>query len=1179
MNNEFNLFEAPLSGISLVEASAGTGKTYNIASLFVRAILEKKLMPANILVLTYTEAATIELKTRLRKRLKESIAVLEGRDVEDEFLSRLRIVYDQDDLVHLKSALYHFDEAAVSTIHGFCQRLLKENNIAFNVSSEFEILSESNTFLQDVIDEYWRDFLRNDVSEFQKALIHFILSMGYTPDKLLERVRLISSKPYVTHVPEVRSLDVFKKDYLELKESFKTMKKIFFEEERKVGQALKGDALNGNRYRNRFDHFETVKYWISNTELPIQAPDKLFLFGSFMYNEGEGKKKGKEIPLLKTFLAVDLYIQNAAKFSEIEISWMMNASNLILEAFKKRKQEQELLTYDDLLLYVAEGVGKNELLASELRKQYPVALVDEFQDTDPVQYSIFKKIYTPDSNTALFMIGDPKQAIYSFRGADIFTYLQARNDAHNNQRYSLSNNYRSSKKLVEAINNLFSVSDKPFLIEQLSYTKAQFPAQKDTSRLNLKGSSGETAPLKFVQIDSEDSSVSATRAHIAETVCYEILDIIGGVLLDQGPVSQSDIAVLVRTHHQGQEIQDSLREHGIKSVVRSKESVFKTREASELYLILSSIFDPSFEDGIRAALATEAFGFSAGQILNLLDNESLWHNTYSKFLALHTVWREKGFSRMKEELLKLFDIELNYGKFFDAERRITNLYHLLELIEKTERERQFSPYGSLKYLKRKSKEDSGNNSIEEIIRLESDDKLVQIVTMHASKGLEFPVVLCPYLWEAISINDSALFSFHNGTEPTLDVGSKGEKRLKYRTKQLTEDLAERIRLTYVALTRAKSACIVFLFDGADSELSPLISLLEGEKTMKERIYDKLALSSAKYKSTHKKEENKLSSLISSLASTTPNIDFLESSKKNLVFDQAKEVEKIELKTLDFSRNDLQRYSRITSFSSLSEASKIDTIIDEKTGFDYDEILTSTHSEIESDFSIFSLPKGAKTGTLFHEIFENILFNDPATYDPVIEEKVLKHGFSEFWKPVLSKSIYDSVNHCLFDDMKLKDLTGKECIVEMEFHFPVTSIDSRSLIEIIRNQKSNDNYEAVSGFMKGFIDLTFIYKSKYYLLDYKSNFLGDTKYDYDQTSIKNEILHSNYDLQYYIYSVALHRILKNTIPDYSYEKHFGGAIYLFLRGIDSSIEKSGVFFDKPELAKINALDNLIRNGRS
>lgn len=1170
MNKEFNLFEAPISGISLVEAGAGTGKTYTIASLYIRIILEKGLMPSRILVLTYTEAATSELKSRLRARIKDCISVLSGKDSKDPFLQSIKSRYDSGKVEILKKALYQFDEASISTIHGFCQKLLKEESLVFGVSANFEILADEKIVLQDIVDSYWREFLIASESEFSKALIHFITYLGYSPDKLFERVRLLIGKPYVKSVPIIGSKDTFETIYDSLVKYFNVLCSTFRKEEEQILEILNGEVLNGSKYKNRDRYFREVKQWITVANLPIIPPERLYLFSSFM--NGEGKKKASVVPFLETHKASDNFLDIYEKLNKLEAFWLEEASGQIEKRYKEQKKEHDLLTYSDLLTVVEEGISKSDKgILKKLRTAFPVALIDEFQDTDPIQYSIFKQIYTSESGATLFMIGDPKQAIYSFRGADIFTYLKAKGDAFPDQRYSLSSNYRSSKSMIKAVNEFFQVSPSPFFIDGLHFSEAQFPDIKATGAAQLFEEDTSVPPLQFIHLHLNNESAEEVRTTISKSVSNEIAHLLtNSFLIEDRKVEQEDIAVLVRTHFQAKEIQESLREKGIKSIIKSKESVFKSQESDELFLILSAIIDPGFEDGVRAALATEALGFHSTQILELLSNEQAWSNVIVQFLELNRLWKERGFSRMSDKLGNNFSIEFNFGELLDSERRITNWNHLLELLGSYERDQQLRPQVLWNYFRAK-KEDENSGSDEELIRLENDEKLVQIVTMHSSKGLEYPIVICPYLWEGIDTDNDPLFFFHdlNG-DSFVDIGTEDTTRNENKGFQLQELLSERIRLTYVALTRSESACFVYLVEGKNFELSPIASLIQGREILKERLSDKLLLDTRKYKSIH---SGSVEWIVESIRkhSESSNWIFRDTISDQFFLEQLDLENNQQFKVEPFYRNSISSVRRITSFSSLT-SSKSTHALDGREGYDYDQILSSTQQEDINEVTIFSLPKGAKTGTLLHELFEQVVISKMENLDSVITEKLKSHGFDEKWKPVLEKLVRDTLDHFLLEKIQLNKLAPQQCLIEMEFHFPVSNISPNKILKIIRENDSTNESPSISGFMKGFIDLIFEEEGKYYILDYKSNFLGNFFQDYSQNHIKDEILHSSYDMQYHIYGVALHRMLKATLKEYKYEDHFGGVVYLFLRGIDTTQKGSGVYFHKPNKTSIEELDS-------
>ncbi|MBO6524427.1 MAG: exodeoxyribonuclease V subunit beta [Balneolaceae bacterium] len=1171
MAKKLNIFEAPLAGISLVEAGAGTGKTYNIASLYIRVILEKRLMPANILVLTFTNAATAELKSRLRQRIKDSIEAFQSGNSDDGFLSELTSRFDSSSIPILKKALYEFDEAEISTIHGFCQQLIRENALTFNISPQFEVLSDDSTLLQDEIDKFWRDFFHPSDSEFRKSIQLFVADEGLTPDKFRDYIQAKIKKNYSVLIPEAIETDELEIHFEEVREAFMRIKKVFDSEKAHLNSLYKSGTMNGNKYRATFpDYIKDFSQWLSSEIVPLKPFDKIHLFSG---SSKEWVNKGNTAPNFDFVELVNEYLETVEPFKQLSTSVIRSAIQSVIKNYELEKARLGVLTYDDLLQKVAELVlDQDSDVRGILRAKYPVALIDEFQDTDPIQYSIFKSVYSKSESTALFMIGDPKQAIYSFRGADIHTYIRAKEDAHSDQVYLLEDNYRSNPDMIQAVNKLFSKEKNIFQMEEIEFNPVNFPGSRDPVKAFLFKDSENIPPLQFLSLSPESNLVQDIREAVSESVAAEVAELLSGnYQIDGERVNSSDIAILVDNHSEATEMQRSLLDAGVKSILRSRNSVYKSNESKELYLILSAIAELTFEDHIRAALSTEAIGFTAGEILRVLEDESKWSGIYAHFQKLNKLWRSKGFSVMIEELRHVFSVEKNLAAYENAERRITNVQHIIELLRKADAEYQFAPSALLRYFRNKQSDSSSEND-EELVRLESDDDLVQIATIHASKGLEYPIVFCPFLWKGIKTTDEKPFSFYDSGVTYLDLGTEEAKRKEHRFKKIKDDLAEEIRLSYVALTRSKSACFVHFVNGSGSEFSSLSALAEGEKLVQQRLKDKLFNTPGIYKKLHPKESFRLNESINSLYNKdviSIRDGRIKTGRVELFKKKDQPIPPVQI----FSRKDLSKFPVITSFSALSgKLTESESTLDEY-AFDYDEIneseITSKSVEV---LSRFTLPKGAHTGTLLHTIFEEVEFDNPESFSPVVEQQLQRLGFEARWQQTVEKLIEDTVTHNLIDDFQLSGLNFKDYLVEMEFHFPVKNTSGQSLLDSIRNQVAIGSHSSVCGYMKGFIDLIFNHRDKYFILDYKSNYLGDTQEDYAPERLKQEIEHSNYDLQYHIYTLALHRFLGQNVEDYSYEKHFGGVIYLFLRGVNTDKKGSGVFFDKPDLKVIEELNS-------
>ena len=1158
MSKQLDVFEAPLSGISLVEASAGTGKTYNITSLYVRAILEKGLEPSQVLVMTYTEAATAELKSRLRTRLKDSLRAIQENDgKDDEFLQKLIDQNYEQAEKKLKTAIDHFDEASVFTIHGFCSRLLSEYSLQFGVSPNFELLTDHSELLQDCVDDYWRTFIRSADSDTNSSiLLNFLTDAGFGPDELQSVVNEILNHPNSKVIPDNYNLKKLYKEISQLEEKLQELKNIWSEEGEALFELYHSGNLNGRYFREgakKDQDWKNLKDLISSKKAKIAVSDRMSRFGSYMREKGGSKKF--TVPEFNIFNIIDEYIAIADHLRLLKPVFIKESIDSIKERFNEQKEISNLLTYNDLLESVESGLRNDSSgqLAARLSNKYPLALVDEFQDTDPIQYSIFRQIYFGRESVAVFMIGDPKQAIYGFRGADIFTYLEAKRDADKSQSYSLSDNYRSNSLMIKGINELFLQSDTPFLINGLSFKPANFPTHKNDGPY-LKRSNGEIVnSLQAITLNKEEyTSKTLLEEEIYSSVCDEILELVSGEYrFDDRNVEEKDIAILIRKGFQGEKIQEMLRRRGLKSVLKSRTSVFTTRESEDLFLVLKSLQSLSNEQGIRASLATELLGYSATDIQELLNNEKLWSATIQKFVLLKELWENQGIEPVIQKLIHLFDVQERFSVYTDAERRITNLMHLSELLGKAQVEQQVHGKALLKWFFQK-KQDTNTDTDAEQLRLESDEDLIQISTIHSSKGLQYPIVICPFLWDSgADIKKTDILKFHEDGKNYIDIsqGVSHSNREEYERLVEEQEMAEEVRLAYVALTRSVAANYIIVPNYNKVDQSPLATILKNKNDTNPSDFNSIESTLSKCKHIE----------------VRPPVKTCSGKKDN------KPKEPIVLQSAQLTRKDIFQYPRMLSYSSLSEGGKHDD-----SGHDYDELLSF---EQASTLTIdrYGFPRGANAGTCLHKIFEDISFESPVNLEQVVADNLDYYGFDDIWRTPVVKWVNNILDVNLGKpEVSLSSVKDEDVLKEMEFFFPVDNLRSDDLWNMIRGEKPlAEDLDYVSGYLKGFIDLIFRCEDRYFILDYKSNHLGDSPSDYSNENLKQAMLDAGYDLQYHIYTLALHRFLQKRISGYSYENNFGGIIYLFLRGVEKEKPGSGVFFDKPAMELIHHMDDYFK----
>ena len=1196
----FDLSESPLEGTNLIEASSGTGKTYTISGLFLRLLLERRLLINEILVVTFTVAATEELKVRIRNLLKEAIGAFSQEECKDEFLNKLlgKFSNPKENLKHLKEALREFDEAPIFTIHSFCQKMLKDHAFETGLLFDTELIAEEKVFRQEILDDFWR-------THFYKAsplFVNYALSQKFTQEKILDLVKSYSNKPELRIIPRVPLPDSTQKEK-EFHQAFQAARSIWLsskEEIRKILITHEGFKQNFKTKINElligFDYFLN-----SNGNNPV------FSQLGLLTTSGIQQTMTKTlIPPQHHFFDLCEVLQDRQKaLFQIYNQYLLGLKSSALDFFQKklseRKQRNNLQSFHDLLVKLRDALGGNEGedLVQAIRVKYQAALIDEFQDTDPIQYEIFRSIFK-NLKRILFLIGDPKQAIYSFRGADIFTYLQATNQV--DVIYTLKENWRSNPQLIEAVNTLFSQVENPFVFKEIQFTEAS-PAKNKTEEPFTINNKSEP-PLQLWFVDSRRmQSNSLTRGGFIkkqdgrELILKAVGNEIGYLLrlgkahksfIKQRPIKEQDIAVLVRTNREATLMQTTLSNLKIPSVLFTTENLFDSREAAELMQIIEGIVEPHNEVLVKTALTTDIIGVSGEKIEELINKEAEWVVWLNKFSEYQEIWRKSNFIRMFRYFLLQEEVRCRLLSFSDGERRLTNILHLAEVLHQEEIKSKLNMGGLLKWLWVQQNPDFPRLQ-EHQLRLENDENAVKVVTIHKSKGLEYPVVFCPFLWDSsrLSRQSKDIFIFHDGTELILDLGS--EMQEENRSLAEKEILGENLRLLYVALTRARNRCYAVWGRFNEAGSSAMAYLFHHpQKKDTENIVDVIETSFKNL--TDEQMKDALRKLGAKRAINLGEIPEPVTTEHLPIIEKKKE-----LSLRPFSGS-IDRTWKVSSFSSL---------VTEKPSFierhfysfpelpDYDQEM---HSEIIAEKElggIFAFPRGARAGSFMHNLFEHLDFTekDPAIINNLVAEKLRQYGFEESWQG----SVFDMVLKVLSVPLKpaqkeftLSAISMKDRISELEFYFPLKLISPEKLKNIFLKSKKGElsatlpeqienlHFSPGRGFMKGFIDLVFKFQDSFYLVDWKSNFLGTNIEDYCNENLTEVMEEKYYFLQYHLYTIALHQYLNKRIPGYLYEKHFGGVLYIFLRGIDPDKGPDfGIFQAKPSKELLTELrQNLI-----
>ena len=765
MSAQFDLQAAVLNpGVTLLEASAGTGKTYTLAGIFFRLITEHDLAPSQILVSTYTEAATAELRERIRSLLREGWLAAETGESEDEFLRdwfSAAHVTKETAKERLARALRNFDEAAIYTIHGFCRRMLQDRAFESGLVFNAELITDQTPLLRELADDFWRAHFYNG----DPAVTALALAENINAPSLASLLGQVVSHPLLRILPEA----------IPLEETFASVAEIFAElrakwpewREKVKSHLCAEDGWGRPRSCAEWEvSLELAEQCIQDPAAPVASYKEL---SEFCPEELQKGARVRRTPPEHPFFEL------CCRLQELRNALQAGIKTTFLDwarrELPRRKAAKNIITFDDLLtrlhdaLHSRSGAG----LAGLIRGKFRAALIDEFQDTDAIQEAIFRTLFR-DGTSWLFLIGDPKQAIYGFRGADVFTYLNAAAGA---PRFQLGTNYRSTTKLVEAVNTVFSQDSRAFVIDEINFTPVKAAGRADKNALNHGNGSEPPLHLWTWQTDKL-LTVKAAEDLLPRVVAAEAARMLSGKTLSAGQsLVPSDLAVLVVTNRQARLVQSAMNHLGIPSVLLTDETVFATNEARELHTLLAAIAEPSRETHLRAALATEAMGLTAGEIEALQLDEVQWERRLLQSQEHHEIWRDKGFITMFRRLLQEENIRATTLRHQDGERRLTNLLHLGELLHHASIERRLGPAALLAWFanQRGCAKPTGDNHE---LRLERDEAALQIATVHRSKGLEYSVVFCPFSWQKAELRKKEPVFFHDDSGDhnlILDLGS------------------------------------------------------------------------------------------------------------------------------------------------------------------------------------------------------------------------------------------------------------------------------------------------------------------------------------------------------------------------------------------------------------------------
>ncbi|MCC6714494.1 MAG: PD-(D/E)XK nuclease family protein, partial [Gammaproteobacteria bacterium] len=767
-------------------------------------------------------------------------------------------------------------------------------------------------------------------------------------------------------------------------------------------------------------------------------------------------------------------------------------------------------------------------------------------------------------------------------------YLKAREDARAS-RHTLDVNWRSTAPLIDAVNALYRHATSPFLTAGIEF-HAVHPAGRAPRPLLIDGREEVPFVLWFLarqaqgkpwtKQDAARLSAQATAAEIARLLRLAAGGRAG--FLDESgelvPLRGSDIAVLVRRHSQGRQIKEALAARAVNSAEQADDSVYDSEEAAELTHVLRAVENPGDDTRVRTALVTTLLGADAAVLHALSGQERDWEAVVLRFNEYHQLWREAGFFVMCRRLLEREGVPTRLLAMAEGARRMTNLLHLIELLQ-TQADGSGLGISQLVDWLREQRQRLPDRGEESQLRLESDEQLVQIVTVHRSKGLEFPIVFCPYLWDESlrgPVPPAPVF-YHDPADeraPTLqldagDEEARGQARLEARS--------ESLRLCYVALTRARHRCYATWGAISGAAASAPAWLMHRDRRAFPGDEDFFSW----FKSC---DDGELRADLQALQSAAPHAIAVSGPPAPDTGIAMPEAGVPRLPAARVFRGHIAAPWRTVSYTALLREGSGDRP-------DHD-AWASTPAAVEpiAADSIHAFPRGARAGSCLHAIFEYIDFRagEDTDWRPVVARELDRHGFAPQWVPVLLRMLADVLHTPLDGDrLCLARVASHQRVNELEFHYPLHRLEARELGHLLeghaaggshRRQIEALQFDPVRGYMKGYIDMVFEHDGRWYIVDYKSNWLGPTAEHYAGQRLPAVMTEELYGLQYLLYTLALHRYLGVRLPGYDYERHFGGVYYLFVRGISPQRGAGfGIYADRPSPALLAALDRYVGRG--
>ncbi len=1230
MTAPFELATTPLpAGAMLLEASAGTGKTFTITGIVLRLLLDGRISRlSEALVVTYTIAATQELKTRIRKALQQAeAACAAGRD-DDPFLDGLAQRHGERGAVVLRQALRQIDELSVATIHSFCKRVLDEAAFASGSAFGADLVAEDAAAMLEAA----QDAVRIEVQGKSRTVAELAVQHNLLPKELISDYRLARRHRGTRLQPEPQDLEPALATIVQLRDELRALAR---------SSQLPIEELRATPWKQKPEAFWRQRLPTLQGDLLDDGPaarDIEARLTTARWDEDRDRRKKVGSPPDHPALHL------CGRLAELTARAGHDLRARLFAQMDRRlllhKQRAHTMGFDDLLVRVHDALHDERRAAAmreQIRSRWQIAVIDEFQDTDQIQYEVFRACF---ADRGLYLVGDPKQSIYAFRGADLHAYLEARGDAAS--QYTLAQNYRSSPDAVAAAGALFG-RPNAFCEEGIELPKvtAALPA----ARFAVHGDAGKALQIRLLDLSSKTDSKAKDQtlpwicADVAAE-CVRLLNDPAVLVEDQGTprrLRPRDFAVLTRSHEQARAIQEALRQRQVHAAVGKAGDVFQCPEFDDLLGLLHAWSRPGDMGALRACWTTPLFGLDAPGLRRLLQDDACLHAALQRFENQRQTLHKSGVLAAILETMQQEELRRRLLERPDGERKLTNYLQVAELLHRAER--TFSLHGPAlrAWLLHERHAAEQVDAEWRELRLESDADAVQILTTHASKGLQYEIVFAPFFWDAkrdVPAKRPILVREPDGGFVLHMPGSPDRTAALRLWRQ--QSLAEDLRLLYVAVTRARRRCILHALPSKEGRHSPLAYLLfpEGasQPTSQPGSQPDGQPGSPSERASKGKPKGKGKSKAAAEGQADDNgtpTAALSLSDWRIAASALADREPTAIECIETAataragapyRSAASRQSagprplperiaqgwRTTSFTQLVRRDGADgkeqELLDEAAGaepaLDEPDAEAPAPTEQAQCRGFFAFARGAQAGICLHEILEKVDFSadEPATRAAV--QRILQgHGLDQAGahrgeiEPVQdTTAMLQRLFALQLPDFgfSLRELSRRDCAPEWRFLAQAGSLSPNGLSDVFAASPALPEYaqnlrrlspHRMQGFLNGSVDLLAAHDGRYYVFDWKSNWLGPTAADYAPDKLQLDMQEQDYVLQYHLYLLAVHRHLQTRLLDYDYDRHIGGACYVYLRGIAEPADagRTGLYFDRPDRARIEALERWLGQG--